>query len=510
MPDIEGLERRIDRYRQAVDECMELGDPDLARTYQGLIRTTQERITRHRLQQITSALDEVDSGERDSNRSAHSFSLVEDAIFGPADEGYDEDAHTFITGNQSIWVQPIDHDAGTNRYGEPRWHSTTHEIRDDQDYTWSERPELARLLNEHVPVGERFRYSFENYWSSYDNLGRTAPRNRVDSGMGFAQRTDNGVEVIDNPVFRTCTKCGNERLADERAFYVRRRNDDGTPRVLSSWCRECTRKHARTRRTLAKHGRRFGVEIEVEFPRADFPDSEDIASILNDRGVECRNDGYNHTVHEGAWKIVSDGSIDGWELVSPPMLWKDREAIEVVTSVLRDDFEATATRACGLHVHHEVADFGVEPFKRLVQLWREQQGHTNRLVSPARRDGQWCAEWDESEVEYLMRANDMQELRRNINYVDRYRALNLTCFNNYSTVEVRQHQGTLDPNKIYAWIAYGQAMIEAAASGRTDGLPIRRRTSRATLHQYLDNLPFRPQCDTHREFLKSRAVELAR
>jgi hypothetical protein len=42
---------------------------------------------------------------------------------------------------------------------------------------------------------------------------------------------------------------------------------------------------------------------------------------------------------------------------------------------------------------------------------------------------------------------------------DRYRSLNLQSFGLYGTVEIRQHQGTLNATKALAWVAYGQAMI---------------------------------------------------
>jgi gamma-glutamyl:cysteine ligase YbdK (ATP-grasp superfamily) len=41
-------------------------------------------------------------------------------------------------------------------------------------------------------------------------------------------------------------------------------------------------------------------------------------------------------------------------------------------------------------------------------------------------------------------------------------SLNVSCFSQYGTVEVRQHEATLDAEEIMSWIAYGQAIIDAA------------------------------------------------
>lgn len=48
---------------------------------------------------------------------------------------------------------------------------------------------------------------------------------------------------------------------------------------------------------------------------------------------------------------------------------------------------------------------------------------------------------------------------------DRYRNLNFQSYGKHGTMEVRQHQGTLDAAKMWAWVRFGQSMMDAAAAG---------------------------------------------
>lgn len=306
--------------------------------------------------------------------------------------------------------------------------------------------------------------------------------------------TDDGIVPFENPERRTCSRCGNRSYACDDFFY---RRGDG----WSSWCKECHREYSRVHRSLKKYGRRFGVEIEFTCYNdydGTMDDPVDIAEHLTACGVPCTYEDYTHAITPGQWKIVHDSSVDnGYELVSPPLHWKERDQIVKACEALRDcgcDVDGT----CGLHVHHEVRDLTLKRFKRLVMRWNQWQRHTDALTSRRRRDGQWSAHYSDLELSYIENAGSIRECA---NYADRYRSLNLTCYPSYGTVEVRQHQGTLNPRKIIAWIAYGQAIIDAANSA-PDNLD-----GHVQIDTFLDALPFRE--DAQREYLKDRAIALA-
>jgi hypothetical protein len=64
-----------------------------------------------------------------------------------------------------------------------------------------------------------------------------------------------------------------------------------------------------------------------------------------------------------------------------------------------------------------------------------------------------------------MTARYENSARQITDYMDRYRALNFNAYAKYGTVEVRQHQGTLNADKIINWVKFGQSVIAAAVAG---------------------------------------------
>ena len=88
---------------------------------------------------------------------------------------------------------------------------------------------------------------------------------------------------------------------------------------------------------------------------------------------------------------------------------------------------------------------------------------------------------------------------------ERYKALNVTCYPKYGTVEVRLHQGTLSAEKITAWVDFGQALIAWAKAGApmmTYGVG---RADMLTALTAAGGLS-----DTVAAYLEGRATELAR
>jgi hypothetical protein len=315
------------------------------------------------------------------------------------------------------------------------------------------------------------------------------------------------------PVYRACPGCGQRGMiapTDQGLFRRYRRG-------YASQCRNCQNQERRAKRNLARRGRRFGVEIEVVSVNAEPRrynewdecisgggndiDPHTIAEALAARGVPIDMDGageYCHTVID-AWKIVPDGSVDGWELVSPPLYWDQRDQVRAVCAVL-SDLGLGADRSCGLHVHHEVCDIAWDTLRELPNTWRKAAPLTDRLVDPCRIAGegrQWCAPWTEREC------RDFANLpsRGHMDYWERYKSLNVSCLNKYGTVEIRQHEGTTDAETILRWIAYGQALIEAHVQKVPVEPPTEIEDLREHAASFLDSLPFR--CEASRDHLKS-------
>lgn len=187
--------------------------------------------------------------------------------------------------------------------------------------------------------------------------------------------------------------------------------------------------------------RRFGVEIECNGV---------------DRSVVQRQMG-----RFPRWTLKRDVSVNGsgLELVSPPLRGEEglNELREVCTML--QDVGAQVDRSCGLHVHHEARDLGARGIARFAQTWTDNQDMLDWLVSPSRRDGRWCRRLSRSELANMRSAANRGHVR---SPGSRYKAVNVAAFGRHGTVEIRQHQGTLNFRKIEAWIRLGQGLMDAA------------------------------------------------
>ena len=265
--------------------------------------------------------------------------------------------------------------------------------------------------------------------------------------------------------YRRCPRCRMIYPASPSYFYTRPRSGRmelcqgrGTMDCRATYFREYAA--AKRARGFTGSNRKFGVEVEY------IGGADAVADEMNARGLDCEVQQYNHRV-SSAWKIVPDGSVScGYELVSPPLRGEaGRAALRTACEALRAA-GATVDASCGLHVHHEVTNLTLDAFQNLYRLWWRAQGATGSLVARSRRDGRWCQWINLTDVEVVESLSSLD--RRTVGMVadriDRYKSLNLQSFPRYGTVEVRQHQGTLNADKMLAWIDYVQALISWASS----------------------------------------------
>lgn len=237
-----------------------------------------------------------------------------------------------------------------------------------------------------------------------------------------------------------------------------------------SWCRPCTRARARARRaagtprrasatmstgTARGIDRNFGVELELIFP-AHVNRSQIQSAIM---------------VGSSDWRVKTDGSLsgngagNGWEVVSPVLSGEDgMEQIKRVCEAVRA-LGATVNRTCGLHVHHDVREMTVENIKTAASSWYNARPIVDGLVAPSRREGgsYYCKPLVQNDITRINRVTTLAEMRRIS--LDRYRTFNLMSYGRYGTIEIRQHQGTFNYEKIRTWILMGQAFMDAAVTG---------------------------------------------
>ena len=317
----------------------------------------------------------------------------------------------------------------------------------------------------------------------------------------------------------SCTRCQNHIMVDSvdrdsiildtnspTATVTARATDwigwhSGHGRFVTR-CRSCERevRAARPRSTTSGRrvpgtfralgtGRRFGVELELIFPRS--VGRSEINGALAAAGLV-------------GWAARSDGSLSvgGWEVVSPVLAGEDGiEQVRKATRALRG-IGATVNRSCGMHVHHEVRDLTVDAIKQVFRTYRANQDLIDGLVAPSRRGRQtYCGSITDHEMQQVEAARDLRAVGQFYRF---YSNLNLGAYGRFGTIEVRQHQGTNDPEKIVSWIKFGQAIIDRAAEQAAAGTTTATASSRVRdflgqLGEHLD--------ETARTFLLGRTVE---
>lgn len=228
--------------------------------------------------------------------------------------------------------------------------------------------------------------------------------------------------------------------------------------------------------------RTFGIEIEAfncGAPR--------LAQAINDAGVDCLVEAYNHDTREH-WKIVSDASIRGahpFELVSPPLKGEaGLREIQTVCGVLKQ-MGVQVNRSTGLHVHHDASDINLDHVKSVLTMWWKYEDVIQYFLPPSRRANLFCQpamprngedgtryhgyNWTpgndhvqgwKNALDGLRRLSDVGEGGRFQN--GRYAPVNCHAISKHGTLEFRSHAGTTEFSKIHAWIVLTQWFVTRA------------------------------------------------
>ncbi len=235
--------------------------------------------------------------------------------------------------------------------------------------------------------------------------------------------------------------------------------------------------------------RTFGVEIEF------IGDKDAVAQALNDAGIPCQAERRNR-ITRSYWKIVSDSSIspnaddirrgwEGWELVSP--ILKGRRGLEEIKEVcaVLKTVGVSVNKTCGLHVHHDARDFQTETFKNIIKIYTRFEETIDSLVAPSRRgnNNTYCQSLLEIDIERILKQDNFQSIRAY--YGDRYKKLNIESFVTHGTIEFRQHQGTVNADKIINWIKLTQAIVERAVARPVKKCGARTRKDWQTFKYFL-------------------------
>ena len=224
--------------------------------------------------------------------------------------------------------------------------------------------------------------------------------------------------------------------------------------------------------------RTFGVEMEVIFAGSRRDLANAINAEFNSQGISATAYDATYTHADNAdniWKVVYDGSVQaGSEVVSPILHGESGfEQIRAVCKAL-NEIGCTVNRTTGMHVHHGMDGLSPKQVGQVFGTYAAFQQLLNFAVSPSRRNAGYARtvptavtndgddKWDD--------VNTMGQALRKLNATKgstRYSAVNHDSFNprspqNHGTIEFRQHQGTINADKVITWVLITQAIIENA------------------------------------------------
>ena len=222
--------------------------------------------------------------------------------------------------------------------------------------------------------------------------------------------------------------------------------------------------------------RRFGVEIE--FKALEFYEAARIIQMVT--GRHCHSTSYHgrtcDTCHQRVdyteWKVERDSSVchqeededgneytAGGEAISPVGYGDSHlEQIGKVMKALRTGGARVNTQA-GLHVHINMKDMGKEGLANFVTTWAQQEDFLFGLCAPSRRNNHYCEPISMTDAQ-----NIATQFRASGRAYGNRGALNITSYPKLGTFEIRMHQGTLNPEKMRAWVklllAFAQVVKE--------------------------------------------------
>lgn len=212
---------------------------------------------------------------------------------------------------------------------------------------------------------------------------------------------------------------------------------------------------------------RFGIEIEFNGGSRG-----GIVQSLVASGLAAREVAYTHEVVR-YWKLTTDSTVTGGELVSPIMdgsndsIEEVKEAIRIVKANGGQPSQPRYPQ--GMHVHMDVSEFRTRQLKALVHNLRAGQQFLAAYVPPSRLTNYnrllRAVDWEalDSWVENVDMSNRDETGRRGGHCpVDRGVDFNFNALMPYGTVEFRLLGSTLNTLRVSTWIRVLQCFIEAS------------------------------------------------
>ncbi len=276
--------------------------------------------------------------------------------------------------------------------------------------------------------------------------------------------------------------------------------------------------------TIANLTRTFGVEMEVNTTRRANTLVNAMNAEFENRGIEMTATASPRTMNDTAWVVKNDPTVSpGWEVVSPPMTLVEGKAQIAAVCAALQGLDCYITRQAGLHVHHDVRDLTGEQVGKAFGIYATFQDLFSRMVAPSRRPDSAGRRAYNSAISWDRITNGGRDKfadDRRSNATTRYRTetiegkiqsrvagrsvtMNINAVFAHGTIEFRQHQGSINAEKIWSWVLITQSVIETAIQGtyrnvkptsmiRAEGKPnaFRKRGEFARFREFVGVAPY--------------------
>jgi hypothetical protein len=237
----------------------------------------------------------------------------------------------------------------------------------------------------------------------------------------------------------------------------------------------------------------FGIEIETVGVRRPAM-AEAIATALGGRF-----DSWDSSVVDAqgrTWRVVSDGSLSGsvnGEVVSPILRYEDMGDLMKVIRALADA-GCQVDPSTAIHIHIGTRGIATRALTNLMKMvYKNERLIEHALGVQQARLGRYCRPIDESLIQRIdgsrrMTAEDLNRawygrfVRQPNRYDDtRYHGVNLNSHYFRGTTELRFFEGTLDSDKVKAYVQFALALVAAARDAKTTSSERRGRNSHVGL-----------------------------
>lgn len=227
--------------------------------------------------------------------------------------------------------------------------------------------------------------------------------------------------------------------------------------------------------------RLIGIEIECVVPIIGAGDNRDvqnlIAEVLTNQGIRTTSRSYTHQPVPSGCKLAIEHDMSlrdeskyaglRWskiEAKTMPMTWVQVEEILPRALEIIRYCGARVNHSCGLHVHHHLPEVVEKPqvVRSLQHFWWRYYQVLYGLTAPSRLSNTYCYPPQRADATQYDDCHSYTRLRHVLRQVNRYNGLNLTNLANSErlTVEWRIHGGTVDWDKIKAWVLATQRWTE--------------------------------------------------